>query len=111
MPILAHVRRLLALATLCLVLVACGGEDVAGTPHDVPATITGNVVEVEPAKGDVESFVVEEDGTRYELLIADDVDYGFDLSHLREHKEGADPVRVSTEQRDDGAYALLIEDV
>ena len=84
---------------------------MAGIPEDVPATITGNVIEVQPADGDVESFVVEEDGTRYELLIADDVDYGFDLSHLREHMDASDPVRVSTEQRDDGAYALSIEDV
>jgi hypothetical protein len=103
-------RMTLLCGVLCL-LVACGGEEVAGVATDVPATVTGNVVSVEPAEGDVVSFVLEEDGTRYELRIADDVDYGFDLGHLREHMDLADPVRVSTEMRGDGAYALLIEDV
>ena len=64
-----------------------------------------------PEEGDVESFVVESGGVRYQLLIADDVDYGFDLGHLREHMEATDPVVVTTEERADGAYALSIEDV
>lgn len=72
--------------------------------------LTGEVIEVEPAEGDVESFVVEQDGSRYRLLIGDDVEYGFDLDHLREHMEAGDPVRVTSEQRADGATALSIDD-
>ena len=99
-----------ALACACLLLAACGGDEPDAST-EVPATVTGNVVQVEPAEGEVESFVVEQDGTRYELRIADDVDYGFDLHHVREHMDAGDPVRVSTEERSDGAYALSIEDV
>lgn len=72
--------------------------------------VTGEVVEVEPADGDVESFVVEQGGSRYRLLIGDDVEYGFDLAHLREHMEAGDPVKVTSEQRPDGATALSIDD-
>jgi hypothetical protein len=101
-------RWLLVCAFVCL-LAACGGDEAAPSV-DVPATVTGIVVEVEPAEGDVESFVVEQDGERYMLLIADDVDYGFDLAHLHEHMDTGEPVRVSSEKRSDGTYALLIED-
>lgn len=107
-------RRLLALVLIGVLMTACGGDApdlIAEESDPLPATVTGNVVSVEPAEGDVESFVVEQDGTRYELRIADDIDYGFDVGHLREHMDAGDPVRVSTEERDDGAYALLIEDV
>ena len=100
-------RRLLAVLCVCGLLAACGSDQ----PAEVPATVTGNVVEVEPSDGEVTSFTIEQDGTRYELRVADDVEYGFDLAHLREHMDAGDPVSVSTERRDDGAYALSIEDV
>ena len=102
--------RLSVLALVLLACVACGGESTL-SGEDVPATVTGDVVEVRPTDGDVESFVVEQDGSRYEILIADDVEYGFDLAHLREHMTAGDPVQVAIEQRSDGAMALSIEDV
>src|SRR5688500_8761890 len=67
--------RMLALCVVLCLLVACGGGEAAGISTGVPATVTGTVVSVEPAEGDVESFVLEQDGERFELRIADDVDY------------------------------------
>jgi hypothetical protein len=37
-------------------------------------------------------------------------DYGFDLTHLNEHQSTGDPVRVRLRQRDEGLYALQIDD-
>ena len=45
-----------------------------------------------------------------EIAIADDVAYGFDLEHLREHLATGDPVRCTVELRGDRLYALSILD-
>lgn len=50
------------------------------------------------------------EGSRVEVWIADDVQYGFDLEHLQEHEDSGDPVRCALEERDGRAYALSIAD-
>lgn len=77
-----------------------------------PPEAEGLVIEVRPGEGEPEVFVLEtqDDGT-LEIAVADDIDYGFDLEHLREHMDGALPVRVKLEERDGETVALTIEDV
>ncbi len=60
--------------------------------------------------GDIRAFTLRADGETYEILIAEEIDYGFDLEHLGEHRRAGDPVRVRLEERDDGLYALEIAD-
>ena len=68
------------------------------------------VVAVEGAGSRVTAFRVESGLEVYELRIAADRDYGFDLSHLREHERTGEPVRCRLEERSDGIYAVTIED-
>jgi hypothetical protein len=97
-----------------LLLGACGGDEdgVATGTDDPPEQVTGVILEVESESlGDVTSFTLKEGDTEYEIFIADDVEYGFALSHLQEHLTSADPVAVDLELReDDRLYALTIED-
>jgi hypothetical protein len=44
------------------------------------------------------------------ILIDPQIDYGFDLAHLREHMETGDPVRVDLELRAGDVYATQIDD-
>ncbi len=90
---------------------ACA-DDPGADVDEAPTEITGVIVSIEPAEGDIESFVLEEDdGDAHEVLIAEDVDYGFDLQHLHDHHETEDPVVVTTESRDGALVATSIEDV
>lgn len=87
---------------LALLLAACG------QPEPAPDRVVGVIETIE---GDIASFTVaEQDGDRYEIVIASDVDYGFDLQHLREHETTGDPVDVRLEQRGADLVALSIED-
>jgi hypothetical protein len=96
------------LATLALAAgaVSCGEEERA-----VPPTAVGVITEIDGEGSEVRSFTLEtsEHGT-FEVFIADDVDYGFDLAHLHEHRATGDPVRCRLEPRGDDAYALEIAD-
>lgn len=69
------------------------------------------VVDIE-ASGieDIESFTLRSDGADYEIHIAQDVTYGFPLSHLNAHRQQAEPVHVRIEDRDGKLTALSIED-
>ena len=61
--------------------------------------------------GDVSAFTLETgEGDTYEIFIAEDVDYGFDLSHLDEHRTSRDPVRCALEERNGRLYATKILD-
>lgn len=109
----------LALACLALLGAACGGDDgeeeAAGSEHvsaaDAPDEVTGVLLDVESeGVGEVTSFTLKEGDDTYEIFIADDVDYGFNLGHLSEHLTSGDPVRVPLEVRDDKLYALSIDD-
>jgi hypothetical protein len=92
---------------LALLAPACGdGDDVAA-----PDAVTGVVVEIE-AQGldDVRSFTVKDGDELYDISIDPDIDYGFNLGHLNEHRATAEPVRVELEERGDQLVALSIED-
>ena len=95
-----------ALCSLVALAAGCGEEEREPAPREV----TGLIVAVEGTGSDVPSFTVEARGRSYEILTASDVDYGFDLGHLREHERLAEPVRVRLEERDGRLYALRIDD-
>lgn len=104
---LSSMRLLLA----CLVVgtgVACGrgGDDL----REPPSELVGVIRAVERLDGDVSAFTLESGGETYEILIAEDVDYGFDLSHLDEHRTSEEPVRCTLEDRSGRLYATSILD-
>jgi hypothetical protein len=108
-------RKLLALACCALLLAAaCGGDDESTPEASVsgaPDNLTGVILAVD-SEGlqDVNSFTLK-DGTReFEIFIDDNVDYGFDLGHLREHLRTGDPVHVPLTVIDGKLYAAAIED-
>jgi hypothetical protein len=68
------------------------------------------IVEIEPSTGPVRAFTLEADDGSYKVFIADDVDYGFDLQHLHEHRTTGQPVRCILEARGERLYALQILD-
>ena len=91
-------------------LVSCRQPGQIGPPP--PDSVTGVIVSVEsPSLNEVTSFELKDGDVTYEIYIADDVDYGFPLSHLQAHVTSGDPVTVDLEERnDDRIYALSIED-
>lgn len=100
---------------LVLALVAAGALALAGGcaggEQAPPAEVVGVVAEVEGGGGRVTAFTLDaEGGETYEIFIAEDVDYGFDLDHLREHEATGEPVRCRLEQRGERLYALSILD-
>jgi hypothetical protein len=105
--------KILGVAVACLLLVAaaCAQDDAVSRADEVPSEVTGLITAIVPSQGDIESFTIEEDGTSYEIKIAEDVDYGFDLEHLRVHLEDELPVIVTVDDRDGAAVATAIEDV
>jgi hypothetical protein len=102
---LRNSRRFLDARSFALTLVAvllglassaCGGsQSTSLTPDEV----IGTIVEVRATRGEVRAFTVKSDGELVDISIADDVDYGFDLDHLREHLTTGDPVRCTVEER------------
>ena len=96
------------LAALALV---AGAASCGESRDPVPSTTVGVITAIEGEGSEVMSFTLEtdDDGT-FEVFIAADVDYGFDLAHLREHETTGDPVRCRLEERDGRAYALEIVD-
>jgi hypothetical protein len=103
---LRRVGLLLALAAAGLA--GCGGSDTSG--GSTPPEVVGAVTAISEDDGAIVAFRVNDGGDSYLIRIDGDRDYGFDLAHLHEHRHFADPVRVLTEQRTDGAYALEIDD-
>ena len=103
-------KRALVVAGLALLsLASCGGGDEDAL--DAPSEVTGVVVDISSRGiGQVDSFDLKDADRIYEVHIADDVDYGFDPSHLTSHMTGALPVTVRLEERDGRLYALSIED-
>lgn len=100
---------------VALVLGACGDDEApsnAGGSAEVPDEVTGIITEIEAHKGKhVTAFTVEnEEGDTYNISIAADVDYGFGLTHLIEHRDEELPVSVTLEERSGTLYALSIED-
>lgn len=113
-------KSIVVLSLACLALgAACGGDEVeepaAHGEHvaaaDAPDEVTGVLLDVESeGVGEITSFVLKDGDETYEIFIAEDVDYGFDLGHLTEHLTAGDPVRVPLEVRDDKLYAVSIDD-
>ena len=112
-------KLVIVLCFLALLGAACGGDDDGGesaggetvAAEDAPDEVTGVLLDVESeGVGEVTSFTLKENDETYEILIADDVDYGFNLGHLSEHLTTGDPVRVPLEVRDGKLYALSIDD-
>ncbi len=91
-------------------LVAAAGCDVSRDEPPPPSQLTGSIVSIDGDGSDVRSFSLASDGEEYEIFIAPDVDYGFDLAHLHAHEAAGDPVHCLLEERDDRLYALTIDD-
>jgi hypothetical protein len=98
-------RSGLVLTFACTALAACGGEE-----SRPPAELVGAIVEVQSEKGSVVSFTLDAGGETHAIYIAKDVDYGFDLRHLHEHRTTGEPVRCTLEERGERLYALEIAD-
>jgi hypothetical protein len=100
------VRRLL----LVLVLVAVGAACAGGEQR-----VRGIVVEVRADLRTVEQFtVVTEEGERMTFVPGPQLtrfDHGAPLSHLSEHLQTADPIRVTYLDEDGVLEAVLVEDV
>ena len=91
-----------ALALVLVLATACGGADQADPGREV----VGRIVQIDRSGRDIRSFVVEEGDEHYEVFIAEDVSYGFDLFHLELHYQTGAPVRCLLERRDGRLYAL-----
>ncbi len=88
---------------------ACGGASEAHE-RDSPSVVTGLISSLEESEGRIRSLTVASGEHSFELRIADDVNYGFDLQHLKEHRARALPVRCTVEERGGDLYALSIAD-
>lgn len=99
------------LSIVLLILSACGDDGPTSGNATAPSRLEGPVVEVESeGLGRVQAFTVKSGDRTYEIFIAADVDYGFPLDHLSEHRISGEPVVVRLEERDGKLYALSIED-
>ncbi len=93
----------------------CGGSGESAPAEltgevAAPDELTGEIVAIDGEGSEIRSFTLASEGEEYEILIAPDVDYGFDLAHLHEHEAAGDPVHCRLEERDGDLYALSIED-
>ena len=108
------VKVIVCALLIALVLGACGEEDAPSNAGgaEAPDEVTGVITAIEAHKGKhVTAFTLESDeGETYDISIAADVDYGFDLTHLIEHRDEELPVSVSLEERSGTLYALTIDD-
>jgi hypothetical protein len=101
-------KALVLVSSVALVLIAaCGGNSEA-----TPDVVTGVITEVtwNDDRTAVQSFKVDAQGDDYEIRIDDEVDYGFDLAHLEEHRDKHEPVRVKLRERDGTLFAERIDD-
>ena len=72
--------------------------------------MTGLIVAIDGTGSNVHGFTLASGGERYAVVTPRDVDYGFDLAHLREHLEQRLPVTCVLERRGDELVALEIVD-
>ena len=92
---------------LCLVI---AGVSCASSSRPMPARISGPITEVRLDAGEVTGFTITRGTREYPVLIETDRDYGFDLTHLEEHRATGDPVVVELVWRGSDAYARTIVD-
>ena len=105
---LARLSRVACAAVAALVVGGCGGGGESSTP--TPTEVTGLVRTISREGDRVERFSVRADGRTYVLETPRDVDYGFDLGHLAEHRDTGDPVRCTVERRGNRLVATAIYD-
>jgi hypothetical protein len=101
------VRSALVVIFLVSAMSACGGESAE---EPTPSELTGVIVQVDETGQEITAFTLQVGADRYRIFIAQDVDYGFDLQHLHEHRLTGDPVRCTLEERGERLYALEILD-
>lgn len=82
---------------------------VVGCAQD-GGTVLGVVVEVDGTLDQIDSFTVLVEGDEMRFLPADDGDYPYPLSHLREHLRTGQPVFVTWERRAREIYATELRD-
>ena len=105
--------RKAATALFCLA-VACGGSSAPGADEAAPDRVVGTITDIEPEDEmtlPTNFTVEEEDGDAYSIDIDPELDYGFDLLHVRDHFTTEDPVDVDIEVRGGSLIATSIEDV
>ncbi len=96
---------------LAALALAAGATGCGESRQSVPPAAVGVITEIDGEGSGVRSFTLEtQDHGTFEVFIAGDVDYGFDLAHLHEHETMGDPVRCTLEEREGRAYALEIVD-
>jgi hypothetical protein len=89
---------------IALVLAGCGGN---GGEDD---EVIGLIVDVRGRGNNVSSFLLRSGDRTYEIRIDPDVDYGYQLGHLRVHASSFYPVRCTFERRQGRLYAVEIVD-
>jgi hypothetical protein len=95
---------LAALAAIAVFLAGCGGGG------DDSSELTGLIVDIQGRGDDISSFTLRSGDQNYDIRIAPEVDYGFQLGHLRTHQSALYPVRATVERREGRLYALEIVD-
>jgi hypothetical protein len=110
-------RKPIVVLLLCCVALlgaACGGDDEPEVPSEVanaPDQVTGVLLDVDSESlEEITGFTLKDGDATYEILIDENVDYGFNLGHLREHLRTGDPVTVPLVVRDGKLYAAAIDD-
>lgn len=93
---------------VAVISAGCGDNgEGAGTPDE----IAGVILEIDSeGLGEVNSFRLKDGDDTYTIRIDPEREYGFNLGHLHEHLQTAEPVRVELESRGDSLVAVTIED-
>lgn len=107
-----HARLFALLLALTAGLASCGGTvNESDQPDGASRTITGVLIDIDSTTIDqINGFTLKSGDERFEVLIDEEITYGFPLGHLQEHLQDALPVRVEMESRNGELYALSIED-
>ena len=100
-------KHLAALASVLLVLAACGDP---GSGPSVE-TVQGVVLEVNGDLEAIESFVLRtDDGEVIQIIPAPDGDFRFPLAHLHDHRRTLEPLSVELDRSVDPPLAVAIMD-
>ena len=99
---------LLAAAMSCTA--AEPAPDPRPSPSPPPSEVSGLITELTYDGDQLASFVVESEESSFEILIDPEHEYGFNLKHLEQHRDKELPVLVTIDVRDDGLYAVEIND-
>ena len=101
-------RLLPPLAAVCCLLTGGCGADADEPPQ--PSELTGVITRVEGDGEAIRGFTLEVGLETYEIRVDPVRDYGFPLTHLREHERDGAPVHCDLEERAGELYAVTIED-